>query len=81
MVSPFFFPVTAETFNFVRLLLNFTIFSVLIRLQACVIFGSITIFGILSWYFTPAEKWLRREQILQALHTASAPQSGHGQLD
>ncbi|PFH50562.1 hypothetical protein AMATHDRAFT_40760 [Amanita thiersii Skay4041] len=50
MISPFFFPVTADTFNF-----------------ACVIFGSVTIFGILTWYFTPEEKWLRREQILQAL--------------
>lgn len=64
MLSPFFFPVTAETFNF-----------------ACVIFGSITIFGILSWYFTPAEKWLRREQILQGLHTTSAPQADHRRLD
>ncbi|KAG7096509.1 hypothetical protein E1B28_003938 [Marasmius oreades] len=50
MISPFFFPVTAETFNF-----------------ACVIFGAVTLFGILSWYFTPEEKWLRREVILQGL--------------
>lgn len=53
MVSPFFFPVEAETFNF-----------------ACVIFGAVTIFGILSWYFTPEEKWLRREHVLKALQTA-----------
>ncbi|KAJ8085847.1 hypothetical protein PM082_004666 [Marasmius tenuissimus] len=50
MISPFFFPVTAEVFNF-----------------ACVIFGSVTLFGIASWYFTPEDKWLRREVILQGL--------------
>ncbi|KAI9507215.1 amino acid transporter [Russula earlei] len=50
MISPFYFPVTASTFNF-----------------ACVIFGSVTIFAILSWYFIPAEKWLRQEQIEQAM--------------
>lgn len=33
---------------------------------ACVIFGSVTLFGILSWYFTPEEKWLRTEFIEQA---------------
>ncbi|THV00551.1 hypothetical protein K435DRAFT_818286 [Dendrothele bispora CBS 962.96] len=49
-VSPFFFPVSAETFNF-----------------ACVIFGAVTIFGILCWWFTPEEKWLRREIVLKAL--------------
>ncbi|KAE9399098.1 hypothetical protein BT96DRAFT_994218 [Gymnopus androsaceus JB14] len=54
MISPFFFPVDAESFNF-----------------ACVIFGSVTIFGILTWYFTPEDKWLRREQVLQALHSAN----------
>ncbi|KAF8803929.1 hypothetical protein BYT27DRAFT_7259912 [Phlegmacium glaucopus] len=54
MLSPFFFPVTAATFNF-----------------ACVIFGAITVFGVLSWYFTPAEKWLRREQVLQALEATN----------
>jgi len=53
MISPFYFPVTAETFNF-----------------ACVILGSVTIFAILSWYFIPAEKWLRQEQIERALHSA-----------
>ncbi|KAF9526273.1 hypothetical protein CPB83DRAFT_770518 [Crepidotus variabilis] len=56
MLSPFFFPVSAETFNF-----------------AVVIFGSITVFGIFSWYFTPLEKWLRREQVLQALQAADDP--------
>jgi translation initiation factor 5B len=51
MISPFYFPVDADSFNF-----------------ACVIFGSVTVFGIMSWYFTPEDKWLRREQVLQALH-------------
>ncbi|OBZ71858.1 hypothetical protein A0H81_08128 [Grifola frondosa] len=40
---------------------------------ACVIFGSVTVFGILSWYFVPEEKWLRREQVLQALAVADEP--------
>ena len=53
MISPFYFPVTAPTFNF-----------------ACVIFGSVTIFGILSWYFMPPNKWLRQEQIERAMRTA-----------
>lgn len=52
-VSPFYFPVTADTFNF-----------------AGVIFGSVTILGIASWYFTPEDKWLPREHIIQALRTA-----------
>ncbi|KAI0959235.1 hypothetical protein AcW1_004115 [Taiwanofungus camphoratus] len=56
-ISPFYFPVNAQSFNF-----------------ACVIFGSVTIFGILSWYFIPEEKWLRREQILRALEVADEPQ-------
>lgn len=37
------------------------------------IFGSVTIFGILSWYFVPEGKWLRREQVLQALHAGDEP--------
>jgi translation initiation factor 5B len=53
MVSPFYFPVTADTFNF-----------------APVILGAVTIFAVLTWYFTPASKWLRQEQIEQAMRTA-----------
>jgi hypothetical protein len=53
MISPFFFPVNAKTFNF-----------------ASVIFGAVTIFAILTWYFTPANQWLRQEQIEKALRTA-----------
>ncbi|KAF8451014.1 hypothetical protein L210DRAFT_3500227 [Boletus edulis BED1] len=49
-ISPFYFPVTAQTFNF-----------------AVVIFGAISVFALLSWYFTPEDKWLRREQILRAM--------------
>jgi hypothetical protein len=43
-------------------------------LQACVIFGAVTIFGIMSWYFTPEEKWLSKEQVLQALDAADQPE-------
>jgi len=50
MISPFYFPVTASTFNF-----------------ACVIFGAVTIFAVLSWYFVPAHQWLRQEQIERAM--------------
>ncbi|KXN84214.1 Eukaryotic translation initiation factor 5B [Leucoagaricus sp. SymC.cos] len=60
MISPFFFPVNAENFNF-----------------ACVIFGSVTLFGILSWYFTPPEKWLRREIVLKALNDANDEYDTH----
>jgi len=49
-VSPFFFPVTAETFNF-----------------ASVIFGAVTIFGLLSWYFVPESRWLRRDIVMKGL--------------
>ncbi|KAI0761761.1 hypothetical protein BC629DRAFT_1584115 [Irpex lacteus] len=49
-VSPFFFPVTAESFNF-----------------APVIFGAVTIFGVISWYFVPEDKWLRRDVVLRGL--------------
>ncbi|KAI0069318.1 amino acid transporter [Artomyces pyxidatus] len=53
MISPFFFPVNAQSFNF-----------------ACVIFGFVTMFAVGSWWITPADKWLRQEQILQAMHSA-----------
>lgn len=41
---------------------------------ACVIFGSITFFGIVSWYFTPEERWLRRELLLKGLQTTDQPE-------
>ena len=53
MISPFYFPVTADTFNF-----------------ASVILGAVTIFAVLTWYFTPADKWLRQEQIENAMRAA-----------
>ncbi|KAI0662858.1 hypothetical protein C8Q70DRAFT_1042556 [Cubamyces menziesii] len=40
---------------------------------ACVILGAVTIFGIISWYIIPEDKWLRREQILQQLRVADEP--------
>jgi translation initiation factor 5B len=42
--------------------------------QASVIFGAVTIFAVLSWYFTPPEKWLRKEQVLQTMETANEPE-------
>ena len=77
-VSPFFFPVTAETFNFVspeygcilRERTDLISFSSLFEPQAGVILGAITIFAILSWWFIPAESWLPREQVMRALNTS-----------
>ena len=37
----------------------------------CTIFGSVSMFVVISWYFIPPNKWLRQEQIVRALHTAS----------
>ncbi|KAF8347950.1 amino acid/polyamine transporter I [Amanita rubescens] len=34
---------------------------------ACVIFGAVTIFAVLTWYFTPEDQWLPRDRIVQAL--------------
>ncbi|KIY53882.1 gamma-aminobutyric acid transporter [Fistulina hepatica ATCC 64428] len=61
-ISPFYFPVAADTFNF-----------------AIVIFGGVTIFGVMSWYFTPEDKWLRREHVLQALEAADEERAATGQ--
>ncbi|KAH8102840.1 amino acid permease-domain-containing protein [Cristinia sonorae] len=55
-VSPFFFPVTAASFNF-----------------AGVILGAVTIFGVLSWYFIPEDKWLRNSLVEQTLRAADEP--------
>ncbi|KAI6046535.1 hypothetical protein EDC04DRAFT_2864725 [Pisolithus marmoratus] len=57
-ISPFYFPVTADSFNF-----------------AIVIFIAITIFAVLSWYFIPEEKWLRREQVLRAMGASEGHQA------
>jgi translation initiation factor 5B len=34
-----------------------------------VIFGAISIFAFLSWYFIPEDKWLRSDQVRKALET------------
>lgn len=41
------------------------------------ILGVVTIFGVLSWYFVPEDKWLRREQILRQLKVADEPLEGN----
>jgi translation initiation factor 5B len=61
MISPFFFPVTSETFNF-----------------ASVIFGSVTVLGIISWWFTPEDRWLRRDVLLQGLQNSDIPGGAEG---
>jgi hypothetical protein len=38
--------------------------------QASVIFGVVTMSGIMSWYFIPEEKWLSKKQASQALQAA-----------
>ena len=41
------------------------------------IFGSATIFGIISYFVIPEDKWLSREKILLALQTADTPTENH----
>ncbi|KAI0723612.1 amino acid transporter [Earliella scabrosa] len=48
---------------------------------ACVILGTVTIFGILSWYFIPEDQWLRREQVIQQLQAANEPINGADSYD
>ncbi|KAF9055548.1 hypothetical protein BDP27DRAFT_1433658 [Rhodocollybia butyracea] len=63
----------AKRFYVCTFLFNGLIFAVMILpffFPACVTFGAVTIFGILTLYFTPLEKWLRRKHVLQALHSA-----------
>lgn len=38
------------------------------------IFGAVTIFAIISWYFTPEDKWLRREMLVQAMKSSDVPE-------
>lgn len=73
--SPFFFPVTAETFNFVSLskhsyfhrkYMDLTFFR--FNQQAVVILVAITIFAILSWRLIPADNWLPRERIMKVFN-------------
>ena len=68
MISPFTFPVTSATFNFVSSAIRNLLETGLTRLtKACVIFGAITVFAVLTWYFTPEEQWLPHNRIIQAL--------------
>ena len=36
--------------------------------KACVIFGTVTILGVLTLYFTPEDQWLPHDRIAQALY-------------
>jgi len=70
-MSPFTFPVTAATFNFVSFAIrNVRTWAQIRYHKACVIFGAVTIFAILTWYFTPEDQWLPRDRIVQALDMA-----------
>lgn len=76
MLSPFFFPVNAQNFNFVSRFIwpaKCEIQLPFLHNQACVIFGAVTVFGVASWYFTPEEKWLRPELVAQALKASEQP--------
>lgn len=46
LISPYYFPVTVDTFNF-----------------APVIFGAVTIFGVIAYFVVPEEKWLSRRKL------------------
>lgn len=48
---------------------------------ACVIFGSVTIFGILSWYFTPEDRWLRRDIIIKSFENSDNPEVSRARED
>jgi hypothetical protein len=61
--------VSAETFNFVSLAFVLINSSNNLPSKSVVIFGAISIFAFLSWYFTHEDKWLRKDQILKALET------------
>ena len=45
--------------------------------QAPVIFGAVTVFGILSWWFIPESKWLRRDIVLKGLQEAHGDTAVH----
>jgi hypothetical protein len=38
---------------------------------ACVIWGAITVFGVLCWWFMPEEQWLRSKRIAQVIDVNS----------
>lgn len=70
LISPFVYPTDAQTFNFVSWHCNYK-FTLVEISQACVIFGAITIFGIISWWVIPEEKWMRRELVLKGLESTN----------
>jgi len=43
-----------------------------ITFQACVIFGAVSIFAVLSWWFIPADKWLSTDHVQQMEDSADA---------
>ena len=56
MFSPIEFPVTAETFNCKS---ESTLLEHTNNVQdSCVIFGAVTIFALITWWFTPEDQWL-----------------------
>lgn len=75
MISPFFFPVTSETFNFVSNVVNPRRINGSFSVQACVIFGSVTILGIISWWFTPEDRWLRRDILIKGFENSDIPEA------
>ncbi|GAA5925457.1 hypothetical protein JCM1841_004862 [Sporobolomyces salmonicolor] len=44
---------------------------------ACAIFGGVTIFGLISYWIVPEEKWLAARQVRQMLDAAHAQQVAH----
>lgn len=38
---------------------------------ACVIFGAITIFGVLCWWWMPEDEWLRTKRIVAVIEANS----------
>jgi translation initiation factor 5B len=78
-ISPFLFPVTAVTFNFVsrskcsRLpcertdLIDFSS----VKLQAVVILAAVTALAVSSWWLVPADNWLPRERLMKVFNMTS----------
>lgn len=71
MISPFSFPVTADTFNFVSFMAP--ALQSAYNQQACVILGAATIFAILSWLLIPEDRWLSRRFTDKAFQAADDP--------
>lgn len=58
LFSPLEFPVSGANFNCTLLSNAFTIAKLTYFPDSPVIFGAITLFGILTWFFTPEDRWL-----------------------